>query len=410
MRRVLALLHRWFGLFNALFLFVAGSTGAIIAWDHELDGWLNPELYRARSAFARPLGASEILPLVERLEREEPRLAVRYVPLALEPGSALQLMVAPRSRPGSAEPYPLSFNQVALDPSDGRVQARRMWGEPSLARQNLLPFLYKLHYTLHIPQRAGAELGVLIMGMVALVWTVDCFIALWLSFPQPKAWRKSFAFRLRAGAAKLTFDLHRSGGVWVWPLLLTLAVTGVAMNLGKEVVRPIVSLFSPLKPAALEQRTILTEARAPVLSFGDALMHARSQAERLGIAAPPGALFYAPERGAYGVGFFAPGHDHGDGGLGNPWLYLDARDGHALGAEIPGRGSAGDVFMQAQFPLHSGRIAGLTGRVIVSLLGAVVAMLSVTGVLLWARRRRARVRSAQRLAEPVREGRDLAGC
>ena len=37
MRRVLLLLHRWFGLFTALFLFVAGFTGAVIAWDHELD-------------------------------------------------------------------------------------------------------------------------------------------------------------------------------------------------------------------------------------------------------------------------------------------------------------------------------------------------------------------------------------
>jgi uncharacterized iron-regulated membrane protein len=140
------------------------------------------------------------------------------------------------------------------------------------------------------------------------------------------------------------------------------------------------------------------------------LANARSQATRLGIEAPPGALLYVAERGAYGVGFFAPGCDHGDGGLGNPWLYLDARDGHPLGAEIPGRGSAGDIFMQAQFPLHSGRIVGLTGRVLVSLLGSVVAILSVTGVLLWARRRRARVQSAQRLAEPTRNGRDLAGC
>jgi uncharacterized iron-regulated membrane protein len=48
MRSVLVLLHRWFGLATALFLFVAGATGAVISWDHELDEWLNPQLYPSR--------------------------------------------------------------------------------------------------------------------------------------------------------------------------------------------------------------------------------------------------------------------------------------------------------------------------------------------------------------------------
>jgi len=35
MRLTFALLHRWSGLVIAVFLFVAGATGAVIAWDHE---------------------------------------------------------------------------------------------------------------------------------------------------------------------------------------------------------------------------------------------------------------------------------------------------------------------------------------------------------------------------------------
>jgi uncharacterized iron-regulated membrane protein len=95
-----------------------------------------------------------------------------------------------------------------------------------------------------------------------------------------------------------------------------------------------------------------------------------------------------------GVGFFEPGNDHGDGGLGNPWLYFDSQDGRLLFEEIPGTGTAGDIFMQAQFPLHSGRIIGLPGRILMSFMGLVVAMLSVTGVVIWARKRRARLSRA----------------
>jgi uncharacterized iron-regulated membrane protein len=90
-------------------------------------------------------------------------------------------------------------------------------------------------------------------------------------------------------------------------------------------------------------------------------------------------------------GLFEAGNDHGDVGLGNAWLYFDGKDGRALGGKIPGTGSAGDIFLQAQFPLHSGRILGLTGRILISLMGLVVAMLSVTGVIIWVRKRRAKM-------------------
>lgn len=81
--------------------------------------------------------------------------------------------------------------------------------------------------------------------------------------------------------------------------------------------------------------------------------------------------------------------DHADGGLGNPWLDIDGRSGALAGADLPGTGSADDLFMQAQFPLHSGRIAGLPGRILISLMGVAVAILSITGIVIWARKRRA---------------------
>ncbi|MCY1447848.1 PepSY-associated TM region [compost metagenome] len=93
---------------------------------------------------------------------------------------------------------------MALDPVSGAVQGSRQWGEISLSRENLLPFLYKLHYSLHIPDGFGLELGVLLFGVVAIVWCFDCLVALWLSFPSRRAWRKSLAFRWRAAATSST--------------------------------------------------------------------------------------------------------------------------------------------------------------------------------------------------------------
>lgn len=405
LRPMLVALHRWLGLPIALFLFVAGLTGAVISWDHELDAALNPQLYEARSAAtARVATVGDALQLATRVEAALPALQVTYMPLTWQPGATLQMSVAPKFDPVSGRLHELGYNQIAVDPATGEIQARREWGAVSLTRENLLPFLYKLHYSMHIPNVGGFELGMLIMGIVGIVWTLDAFIALAISFPSPRSWRKSFAFRWSKGGFPLLFDLHRSGGVWLWPLLLVLALTSVAMNLNYEVVRPIVSSLSTLSPDVFAQRTPVAPDKtvAPATARGEVVARAEVEAARRGWIAPAGAVFYSPEYAVYGVSFFAPGHDHGDSGLGNPWLYFDAVSGRSVGAHVPGEGTAGDLYLQAQFPLHSGRIAGLAGRIAVSVLGAVVAILSLTGVWIWARKRwraRAGVRSPQRLEE-----------
>ncbi|MGS0892678.1 PepSY-associated TM helix domain-containing protein [Burkholderia stagnalis] len=393
LRPILVRLHRWFGLAIALFLFVAGLTGAVIAWDHELDAALNPGFYHANGS-GKPLPALE---LAARVEAADPRVQVTYLPLGIEPGHTLQAGVVPRVDPATGRPYVLDFDQIAIDPETGVVQGRREWGVLSVARLNLIPFLYRLHYTLFLPMYGGINFGFWVMGVVGIVWAFDCLIALVLAFPNLKSWRKSFAFRVRRGGYPLVFDLHRSGGVWVWGLLLVVAITSISMNLGNPVVRPLVSLFSPLAetPFTNPEHFPPAPAGSHALPRERIVEIARAAGREAGIAAPPGALLFVPAMNAYAVGFFTPGNDHGDVGLGNPWLYWNAVTGKPVAAQVPGRGSAGDLFMQVQFPLHSGRIAGVAGRIAVSALGIVIAMLSVTGICIWVKKRSARVKAAR---------------
>lgn len=402
MRALLVLLHRWLGLGTALFLFVAGATGAVISWDHELDEWLNPQLFEARSA-GPPLPVHE---LVRRVEAADPRVRISFMPLTVEPGHAFTVFVQPRIDPARGVPFEPGYNQVAVDPATGQIQGKREWGKVSLTRENLLPFLYKLHYTMHIPDGFGLALGLWFMGLVGIVWVVDTLIALAISFPNRASWRRSFAFRWRAGGHRLTFDLHRSGGLWLYALVLMLAITSVAMNLNAQVMRPIVSLFSTLTPSPFASRMPAPPAAPiePRIDAPQAIATATRLARERGITAPAGGLFLSTEFGLWGVGFYEGDNSHGDGGLGNPWVYVDSRSGEAAGADVPGTGSAGDLFMQSMFPLHSGRILGTPGRALMSAMGVAIAVLSATGVLIWARKRR-----AQRLADESQALQRLGG-
>ncbi|UJP06685.1 MAG: PepSY domain-containing protein, partial [Nitrosomonas sp.] len=91
-RHVLTLLHRWAGLSLAVFLFIAGFTGAIISWDHELDEWLNPQLFERQSQ-------GETLPplmLADHLEKTDPRILITWLPLSIESDQNLGLAVIGR--------------------------------------------------------------------------------------------------------------------------------------------------------------------------------------------------------------------------------------------------------------------------------------------------------------------------
>lgn len=393
-------LHRWFGLATAVFLFIAGVTGSIISWDHEIDEWLNPDFFESHTE-GRSLPVAE---LVGRIEASDPRVRVTFHPLAVEPGHAFLASVRPRVNPATGKLHEPGYNQVAVDPVTGQVQARRDWGAISLSRENLLPFLYKLHYSMHLPDVGAFRFGLFFMGVVAIVWVIDTLIALWISFPRWSQWRRSLAFRWSAGGHKLLFDVHRSGGVWLFVLLLTLAVTSVGMNLRNEVIVPVVSLFSELSPSPFLNRRPAppTQPIEPVMSMTEAVARATAIARERGVTQPAGAVFLSTAFGVWGVGFFEGDNHHGDGGLGNPWINVDSRSGEFVGATLPGEGSAGDIFMQSLFPLHSGRIIGIPGRILMTVLGLAVAAFSATGVVIWARKRRARVALAARV--PRSEG------
>lgn len=109
------------------------------------------------------------------------------------------------------------------------------------------------------------------------------------------------------------------------------------------------------------------------------------EAARLGIAEPIGELYYSFEYNFFGAGF----GDHDDP-MGKSWLFFHGSDGRLLGQEVAGQGSWGERFYRLQYPIHGGRIAGLPGRIAIAALGLAIAGLSLTGVYIWWRKRRAR--------------------
>jgi uncharacterized iron-regulated membrane protein len=429
LRNTLLIAHRWVGLVIAGFLIMTGLTGAVISWDHELDDLLNRHLTTSPTEGTY----QPALDLARRVEAADPRVRVTYVPLTPERGDSLTIGVEPRVDPATGQLYEPGYNEVFLDPVTGAEIGRREWGQPALTRENFVPFLYLLHYSLQIPEIGGNDrIGIWLMGVIALVWTLDCFVGFYLTLPRRsertsrgaanrpgemavsdedtaleisptsdswwRRWKPAWQVKWSASGRRINFDLHRAAGLWTWAFLFLLALSGMSMNLYTEVAQPLVTLVSDFTPSPYDVRPprALDEPIEPRLSMGEILERARVEGQRRGWAEPVGAISYASLYGVFAASFFEPGGDHGAAGLGTPQLYFDSADGRYLGDYVPWKGTAGDLFLQLQFPLHSGRIAGIPGRIFISLMGIVVVVLSATGLVIWWQKRSASMLIASR--------------
>jgi uncharacterized iron-regulated membrane protein len=404
-RSVFARVHRYAGLTTAAFLTIAGLTGSVIAFNHELDAWLNPDLFHVASR-GEPLPTRQ---LIANVEQADPRIEVNYIALEREPGQSISMSVQPRIDSATGKPFDVEAHEVFVDPVTGSILGQRSLGCCHLGRRNIIPFLYAFHYSLYLP----GNIGVYLMGIVAIIWVFDCFVAFYLTLPRGRPffdkWKVAWTIKRNAKAYRRNLDLHRASGLWLWAVLLIMAVSAVSLNLPREVFRPAVSLLSKLTPDPFEEREALGQPPAgPVIPMADMLDTARVAAKWLGWRAPVNGVYYGSAEGLYSVGF---GSTHA-AGLGPRYLMLDATSGRVVGTVVPGQGTVGDVFSQIQFPLHSGQIAGLPGRILISLTGLVVAMLSVTGVMLWLKKTRSRMNGRARKSaeiEPELVGSVFAG-
>lgn len=159
MRALLVLFHRYIGLATALFLMMAGITGSLLAFNHELDEWLNPGFYAA-TAKGRALPPGE---LVDTLQSQHPKLQVWYMEYPQESGHTAMLAAVARNDPATGKPFDEPNQVFYLDPVSGEELGRRAWGACCFQRENLIPFILEFHYNLTLP----GNWGLWLMGLVA---------------------------------------------------------------------------------------------------------------------------------------------------------------------------------------------------------------------------------------------------
>lgn len=405
-RHVWVRFHRYAGLAMAAFLVVVGLTGSVLVFGDELEAILSPQLFPPVHS-GTPLDAAA---LAEHAETLAPQAQVDSVYFG-HPGTVLVWMSA-RTSPETGKPFDLAFNQLFLDPTRGTELGRRQTssGLPK-GRGDVMPFIFRLHYNLSLQ-----SFGMWVLGITAVVWTLDCFVALYVTLPlarrKPKGttppdyltqaasqqhsywhrWRPAWGVRWRASNYRLNFDLHRAGGLWLWLVLLVFAWSAVYMNLHNQVYAPVMRLVLDYPLQSWEQPPLAPTSKNTALGWQELgarlgpLMQSQAQKHGFTVGRPV-SLWMDRERGLlrYTVRSSLDFQDK----RGRTELVVDAATGDYRELNLPSGQHNGMTVTNWLATLHEANVFGLPYRMVVCLLGLVITMLCLTGVYLWWKKQKA---------------------
>ena len=386
---VAVFLHRWAGLGMTIFLVIVSLTGSLLAFRTNLERLINPQLFAEARPGQAPL---DLATLAEKAEALAPHARAGY--FWVERGQAVMAM-RPRNDPSTGKPYELDFNHLFLDPYTGEELGRRRDGDLRQGRINVMPFIYDLHATLTMGSAGGW-----ILGIVALIWTLDSFVGFYLTLPRGrsgfwKRWKYAWQVKWRANAFRVNFDLHRAGGLWFWLLVFVFAWSSVMLTLLPVYVPVTKALFDYRSPEDGIQDAMLPKPLdVPKLGWHQAQVAAeRLMAEQAALhgftVTRPYGMGYIPEFGVYTYSVRSSRDIRGHGW--DTGIWVDGNTGALRDVDLPSGQHTGNTISTWLWGLHYGDIRDfLPYRVLVCLFGLVLTMLSVTGVYIWLKKRRAR--------------------
>lgn len=401
-RQFWVLLHRWSGILIAFFMIIAGVTGTLLAFNDELEGIFAKRLFIAQKPYENAL-ALKPLELREAFLKQNPSAIINGMGLEIENGKTLLLRPQKLDKDGKKlVPFANDWDEAFINPYNGQVQGVRKRGDLSQGMINFMPFIYTLHYTILL----GKE-GKLIMGVAALIWFIDSFVALYLTFPikiskthwgkQTKEWfnkwKPSWQIRWGSSAYKINFDLHRAGALWIFPLLLIFAWSSVGFNLNKEVYMPVMKIFG-----AKDIREHIPKLPKPISSPAIEFNQAYDLIIRKTIQNGnennykfnhPTFLNYNPTNGHYMM-VFKSSRDFIDKG-GQSRIFMNSKNGAITSLYLPSGQNGANTFTNWLYALHMGNVFGLPYRILVCFIGLLVTTLSVTGIIIWLKKRNARI-------------------
>ena len=357
LNRQLFKIHSWLGLVNGFFLILLGLSGSALVFKKEIDNWANKELLTV-------VANKERLPL-DYFYKD---IARRY------PAIDGIAWLNPDDGPNKAYNFRLYLNDaritsydlglISYNPYTGKVLRK---GEMDDMEPSVIEWIYQYHFSLQLGVPGAAYVALLGICILASIITGIIIYKKYIL--------KVLTFRLKINRKNwrtVTSDLHRIVGVWSLFFNTIIAFTGFWLNIfafdanvwAKEVI--------PTKPNTLARHSLDSLYKQALVQMPDLLpdyVYLPTQPEKK---------------------FIVRGLVKGEGQIwaGNNSVQFNALTGELIGINRIADEPFWNKIEATLYSLHIGSYGGLPIKIIYVIIGLTPGLLSITGFVLWRRRRR----------------------
>ena len=375
-------LHLYLGLILGIPIVLMGLSGVILMLDRPAPG------------VGDPIPVARIAAVIDAARAVAPERArlISYIPAISGQPAAVRFA---RPRRGAA------VDDASLDELPVGAATRIMVDPISLAATpegsatGFMRFVLDLHSRMLIAQPQGRTI---VGGLGAFMFAIGLTgIALW--WPRPGQWRRALSFRFTRNGLRFSREFHGAVGIWGLAVFMMVSATGVYFAFPE-------TLNDALGagPALRANRSRLPLPVTPIEGERpidvDRISALASHAVSNGVVRFVG--FPANPRQAFRLLLTRKGEGKGAARI---TVYVDQWAGRVIEVRDPQTYPPLDRLLAWNGALHTGLGFGVVWWVLVFLTGLLPAALFVTGVTIWAlkRRNRARVRAKAPLVTPERE-------
>jgi len=333
-RKIVRTLHLWGGLASRLLLLIVALTGCILAFEDELRDTFQPGLLLVEKENRPFLSVQGAIDAVQQYDKKLKLTSIRYY------GDSTRAIQC----------YTKNKKILALNLYSGAVLGVRE------TEKDVLSVVLSLHRTLLL-----GKVGEKIIFCNVWIFLTMLISGLFLWLPRRvKQIRQGLSIKVRASFKRKNYDLHSVLGFYAaWPLLL-IAITGIDMASGGR------------REARLQSRAGTGPADG-VYDRAVAQVYHNEPIELLRVNLPQDSTAVITVNIRY--------ETHGLRRQ-NSWSF-DRYSGLLLKADMYKDKSFRQRFFGSDYEIHTGRIAGLPGKLLMFLATLVAASLPVTGFLIW---------------------------
>lgn len=344
--------HLILGLLSGLVVFIVSITGATYAFEEEFRNIIYKDVLFVENQTTR----KPIAELIKNAKEEYPKPGIKNIKIKNDPNSSVEIILKNKQ-------------SILVNPYTGKVLGTFN------KETDFFGVVLKIHRSLYLD-----DAGKIITGTSATIFIFMLISGIILWWPKNKALLKQkFSIAKNVAWKKKNYDLHSVLGFYASWIIIFTALTGIVWSF-KWAENTMYWMNGSQKEETKYYSEYIEDGKR--LAIDKVIERAGS------LYSNSNDCFINVPEDSIGVYRITLRYDEGGFYKKSDQLFFEQYTGELLKAKLYENSSQGDKLKATNYDIHTGKVFGLVGQIIVFLAALISASLPITGFMMWRGKRR----------------------